>query len=318
MNREQHLFANMLFIRLVEEGIARRYQQQQMRCPTHLSIGQEATPVGVSDWLNKDDKAYSSHRAHAHYLAKGGDLNALIAELHGKVSGCTAGRGGSMHLCDMNVGFMASTAIVGNSIPLAVGHALSMKTRNEASIAVAYFGDGATEEGAFYEAMNFAALKKLPVLFVCENNLYSVYSPLHVRQPQGRDITGLSQSIGVSAMRLDGNDVIAVSDAMHSIKPKLLAGEGPYLLECMTYRHREHCGPNFDDHLGYRNEQEVLDWQAKDPLHLFRQQFSDKSQLAAFEQQKTSEYLSAIESAFEKAKSDDFPEISTRTDKVYA
>ena len=162
------LYQQMLRIRLVEEEIAKRYSEQKMRCPTHLSIGQEAVAVGVSSALTVEDKVYSSHRAHAHYLAKGGSVDKLIAELYGKQTGCTGGRGGSMHLCDLDAGFMASTAIVANSIPLAVGHALHLQTQNVEAISVAYFGDGATEEGAFYESLNFAVLKSLPVLFVCE------------------------------------------------------------------------------------------------------------------------------------------------------
>ena len=168
----------MTRIRMVEEAIAERYSEGKMRCPTHLSIGQEAVAVGVCSQLTPADYAMSTHRAHAHYLAKGGDLNRLIAEIYGKKTGCSGGLGGSMHLIDRDIGFMGSTAIVGNTIPVAVGMGLAIQNLNEDRISCVFFGDGSTEEGAFYEAASFAALRSLPVLFICENNFFSVYSPL--------------------------------------------------------------------------------------------------------------------------------------------
>lgn len=272
MNRLLEHYQNMLRIRRVEEAIATRYGEQQMRCPTHLSIGQEAAAVGVSACLTMKDKAYSSHRAHAHYLAKGGSLNALIAELYGKQTGCTGGRGGSMHLTDLSAGFVASTAIVGNSIPLAVGNALHQQVQKLDEISVTYFGDGATEEGAFYESANFAVVRKLPVLFVCENNRYSVYSPLTVRQPEDRSIVSLANAIGLNTAEVDGNDVEQVAAATAELVNGIRNGRGPALIECHTYRHREHCGPNFDDDLEYRPQDEVADWTARDPvLNMARQ-----------------------------------------------
>jgi pyruvate dehydrogenase E1 component alpha subunit len=154
------LQASMLRIRLVEESIANKYSEQKMRCPTHLSIGQEAIAVGVCSNLTNEDQVLSTHRAHAHYLAKGGGLNSMLAEIYGKVTGCSKGMGGSMHLIDKSVGFMGSTAIVGNTIPVAVGSALAMKIKNKRSLSCVFFGDGATEEGVFYESINFATVKK--------------------------------------------------------------------------------------------------------------------------------------------------------------
>lgn len=263
----------MLTIRLVEEEIAKRYSDQQMRCPTHLSIGQEAVAVGVSANLTREDKVYSSHRAHAHYLAKGGSLPALIAELYGKATGCTGGRGGSMHLSDLSAGFVASTAIVANSIPLAVGNALHQQVQKKNEVSVAYFGDGAVEEGAFYEAANFAVVRKLPILFVCENNRYSVYSNLSPRQPQNRNIHELAEAIGVTSVEVDGNDVEQVMAASGLLLKKVRAGEGPAFIECHTYRHREHCGPNFDDQLNYRDEREVDYWLNRDPIKQLERQY---------------------------------------------
>ena len=185
MNTEKkiNLLYQMLRIRMIEESLAENYSKQKMRTPVHLSIGQEAAAAASGAVLNKTDYAVSSHRAHAHYLAKGGNLNAMIAEIHGKVTGCCRGRGGSMHLIDQSVGFMGSTAIVGNTIPIGVGLGLSLQLNQGNNISCIYLGDGAIEEGVFYESLNFAVLKKLPVLFICENNLYSVYTPLHKRQP---------------------------------------------------------------------------------------------------------------------------------------
>lgn len=318
MDTLQRYYYEMLRIRMVEEAIATRYSEQKMRCPTHLSIGQEACAVGVSAHLTVADKAFSSHRAHAHYLAKGGSLVKLIAELYGKSTGCTGGRGGSMHLTDLACGFVASTAIVGNSIPVAVGQALHQKLQNKAQITVAYFGDGATEEGAFYEAANFAAVRQLPVLFVCENNRYSVYSDLSCRQPKGRSIVKLAEAIGLATAQTDGNDVVAVSDYAGALIENIRAGNGPALIELHTYRHREHCGPNFDDHLNYRAKQEVDEWLSKDPLQQLAMKLEQHrtwtSQYAAMQQQIQNE----IDSAFNEAEAAPYPNPDNNEKYLYA
>lgn len=260
------LQASMLRIRLVEESIANKYSEQKMRCPTHLSIGQEAIAVGVCSNLTNEDQVLSTHRAHAHYLAKGGCLNSMLAEVYGKVTGCSRGMGGSMHLIDKSVGFMGSTAIVGNTIPVAVGSALAMKINNKSSISCVFFGDGATEEGVFYESINFAIVRKLPILFICENNFYSVYSGLEVRQPKERRIFEMVRAIGIEANYGDGNNVLEVSELTKAARDKIMSGQGPQFLEFDTYRWREHCGPNYDNDIGYREEKEFLEWKKKDPL----------------------------------------------------
>ena len=260
------LFEEMLRIRLVEESIAEKYSEEKMRCPTHLSIGQEAISVGVCSNLTKKDQVLSSHRAHAHYLAKGGCLKSMLAEIYGKVTGCSKGMGGSMHLVDKSVGFMGSTAIVGNTIPVAVGSALAMKLKKKKTISCVFFGDAAIEEGVFYESVNFAVIHKLPVLFICENNLYSVYSGLEVRQPENRKIFEMVRAFQIDAKDGDGNDVLEVSRKVKEAKDKILLGEGPQFLEFYTYRWREHCGPNYDNDLGYRNEEEFMMWKKRDPL----------------------------------------------------
>ena len=266
---KKKLIESMLRIRLVEESIAERYSEQKMRCPTHLSIGQEAISVGVCANLTKQDQVLSTHRAHAHYLAKGGCLKSMIAEIYGKVSGCSKGMGGSMHLIDTSVGFMGSTAIVGNTIPVAVGLALEKKLHNKKSIACVFFGDGATEEGAFYESLNFAIIHSLPILFICENNLYSVYSGLEVRQPPKRKIYKMVKAMGISVHHGNGNDVEEVFRIVKHAKSNITQGGGPQFLEFDTYRWREHCGPNYDNDLGYREESEFLYWKKKDPLKVF-------------------------------------------------
>ena len=266
----------MLRIRLVEESIANKYSEQKMRCPTHLSIGQEAIAVGVCANLTLQDQVLSTHRAHAHYLAKGGCLNSMMAEIYGKASGCSKGMGGSMHLIDTSVGFMGSTAIVGNTIPVAVGLALEKKLTRKKSIACVFFGDGATEEGAFYESVNFAIIHSLPILFICENNLYSVYSGLEVRQPVDRKIYKMVRAMGISAQHGNGNDVEEVARKVKHAKTMILKSGGPQFLEFDTYRWREHCGPNFDNNIGYREESEFLKWKKKDPLKNFYSENSQK------------------------------------------
>ena len=270
------LFESMLRIRLVEESIANKYSEQKMRCPTHLSIGQEAIAVGVCVNLTSQDQVLSTHRAHAHYLAKGGCLNSMMAEIYGKASGCSKGMGGSMHLIDTSVGFMGSTAIVANTIPVAVGLALEKKLTRKKSIACVFFGDGATEEGAFYESVNFAIIHSLPILFICENNLYSVYSGLEVRQPVDRKIYKMVRAMGISAQHGNGNDVEEVARKVKHAKTMILKSGGPQFLEFDTYRWREHCGPNFDNNIGYREESEFLKWKKKDPLKNFYSENSQK------------------------------------------
>ncbi|MCX7121813.1 MAG: thiamine pyrophosphate-dependent dehydrogenase E1 component subunit alpha [Gammaproteobacteria bacterium] len=266
-----NLFYQMLRIRMIEEAIAENYPKQKMRTPVHLSIGQEAAAVASGAVLRKTDYAVGSHRAHAHYFAKGGNLNAMIAELHGKVTGCCRGRGGSMHLIDQSVGFMGSTAIVGNTIPIGVGLGLSIQLSADDRICCIYLGDGAVEEGVFYESLNFAVLKKLPVLFVCENNLYSVYTPLTKRQPSGRKIHEFVNAIGAETDLVeDGYNVLACYQSLQKMTDKVRTGNGPGFVEIYTYRYREHCGPNYDNDIGYRSISEYESWRQNDSIESYR------------------------------------------------
>jgi TPP-dependent pyruvate/acetoin dehydrogenase alpha subunit len=263
MTHTLFLQQQILRIRMIEEAIARKYSEQKMRCPVHLSIGQEATAVGVCSYLKRTDYAVSGHRAHAHYLAKGGDLKKMVAEIYGKKTGCCGGRGGSMHLVDLNAGFLGSTPIVGGSIPIGVGAAFGSLLKGEERVVAIFFGEGATEEGVFAESLNFAALKQLPLLFVCENNLYSVYSPLEVRQPKERSIPLLAEAHGIFALKGEGNLLSEVCLLAEKGIEHIREGRGPCLLELSTYRFREHCGPDVDP---YQPKDEVEYWKARDPL----------------------------------------------------
>ena len=265
----KHLLLQMRRIRHVEQEIARRYSEGQMRCPTHLSVGQEGVSAAVGLALRPTDLAVSGHRAHAHYLGKGGNLRAMIAEIYGRIDGCSRGKGGSMHLIDESVGFMGSTAIVGGTIPVGVGLAYGIQCRKADQVSCVFHGDAAVEAGVFYESVNFAVVKKLPVLFLCENNLYSVYSPLAGRQPEGRSIAAMARGIGIEADTGDGNDVVEVYEKTMAALAAIRAGSGPRFLEFSTYRWLEHCGPNYDNHIGYRIEAEFLEWKAREPIARF-------------------------------------------------
>ena len=260
------LFYQMLRIRMLGEKIAILYPEQEMRCPVHLCIGQEAIGVGVCANLSLKDYVLSNHRSHAHYLAKGGNLNAMIAEIYGKKTGCCKGKGGSMHLVDISAGFLGAVPIVASSIPIAVGVAFGSMMRRESRVTTVFFGDGAVEEGVFHESIDFAVLKNLSVVFICENNLYSVYSPISVRQPAGREIFKMAEAHGIDSYQGDGNSVTEVYQMAERAIRKARHGNGPTFLEFKTYRWREHCGPNYDNDLGYRTESEFKEWKQRCPV----------------------------------------------------
>ena len=262
----KRLFYQMFRIRMVGEKIAELYPEQEMRCPVHFCIGQEAVGVGVCANLSSKDYVLSNHRSHAHYLAKGGNLNAMMAEIYGKKTGCCKGKGGSMHLVDIAAGFLGAVPIVASSIPIAVGVALGLTMRGEKRATAVFFGDGAVEEGVFHESINFAVLKNLPVVFICENNMYSVYSPLSVRQPARREIFRLAAGHGMNSHQGDGNNVMEVYQMGQQAICRAKQGNGPTFLEFKTYRWLEHCGPNYDNDLGYRTESEFREWKQRCPL----------------------------------------------------
>jgi TPP-dependent pyruvate/acetoin dehydrogenase alpha subunit len=260
------LYTSLYRIRRVEEEVARVYPTDKIKSPVHLSIGQEAVAVGVCEALRPDDVVFGTYRSHAMYLAKGGDLNRMIAELYGKVTGCAKGKGGSMHLIDAAHGVMGASAVVGTTIPHAAGYAYALKYRRSDSIVVSFFGDGAADEGVFHESLNFAVLKRLPLIFVCENNSYAIMT--HQRSRQGHaDICGLARAHGLPAERIDDNDVLRLHERVGAATGALRAGTpGPFFFECMTYRWKEHVGPNEDYHLGYRSRDEAAPWMENDQV----------------------------------------------------
>lgn len=312
------LLRSMLRIRLVEEALADRYAEQEMRCPMHLCIGQEAIAVGMCAALRPHDGVFSNHRAHGHFLAKGGNLNAMVAELYGRSGGCCGGRGGSMHLIDLAAGFIGSTPIVGGTVPLAVGAAWAAALKGENKVYVVFFGDGCFEEGVIHESMNFAVLHRLPVIFVCENNGFSVYTRLNQRQPQ-RPIYRVAAAHGLAAYICDGNDIEATVNIAIEVVDAARRGGGPQFLELNTYRWREHCGPNFDNELSYRSPSEIDIGLAGCPIARFTEKLlltnpTIDAEVAQFK----AEICIEIDAAFEFALSSPKPSIDSATERVYA
>ena len=265
------MYVTMLRIRIFEERVAELVSPPaEIICPCHLYTGQEAVATGVCSALRKDDYVFSTHRSHGHYIAKGGDLKTLMAELYGKVTGCSKGRGGSMHLASPDVGLPGSSAIVAGTIPLAVGAALAFSIQKKNGVSVAFFGDGAAGEGAFYESLNFASLKKLPVIFVCENNLYSTHMPISACLAN-TDIYKMAEVFNMSSVRVDGNNVIEVFKVANKAIEDARCGKGPTLIECKTYRWRGHVGPNFDIDKGLRSEEELEYWLNRCPIKMLEE-----------------------------------------------
>ncbi len=316
INELKNIYKIAYKIRTCEEEIAKRYNEQEMRCPVHLSIGQELVPAIYANFISTEDYAVSTHRAHAHYLAKGGNLKKMIAEIYGKETGCSHGLGGSMHLVDKSVSFMCSTAIVGGTIPIGVGLALSSKIKNDNKISTVFLGDGACEEGVFYESLNFAALKDLPVIFICENNLYSVYSNLEVRQPKGRKLYELATAIGVKSSHADGYNIedtyTKLQEAINYVKKE----KKPFFIELDTYRFREHCGPNYDNDLGYREKKEYELFLKKDPL-LLLEKYINQHDLEKFIKSTKEEIQTEINEAFIFAKKSPWPKYEELTSYTF-
>lgn len=260
------MYRKMLRIRRVQERIERLYLEDNMRTPVHLCIGQEAIAVGMSQALRKEDYISSNHRSHGHYLAKGGDLKKLLAELHCKRTGCSKGVGGSMHLIAPHVGILGCSSIVGGGIPLGVGHALAAKMRGEKRVTAVYFGDGAADEGTLYESVNFAILKKLPVVFVLENNKWAVCSPSTSRQADINIFLKNDNQDLLQTARIDGNDVDTVYETALACVDRARRGAGPSFIECDTYRILGHAGCKSQEPTGYRDACEVEAWVARCPL----------------------------------------------------
>lgn len=310
-------FRGMQRIRRAEERIGELVQSREVRTPCHLSIGQEAIPVGICAALKSTDTVWGGHRSHGHYLAKGGDLNAMMAEVFGKATGCARGRGGSMHLVAPAQGVFGTVPLVAATIPLAVGAGLSAKLQGTGQVAVAFFGDGATDEGHFHESLNLAALYRLPVLFVCENNLYSTH--LTLKERRVKDNIGDSATLhGMAGVVLDGNDVTAVYLAAHQAAHRAGTGEGPTLLECRTYRWRGHVGPAADLEVGVGRQCELHEWQRCDPIELCRDLLSAGGVSAARLAEVSAEVSEEIEAAVRFARQSPCPDESELLHHVYA
>lgn len=258
-------YVKLRFIREVELLISEQYSEQIFRCPVHLSVGQEGVAVGVTMRLNPEDKVISTHRSHAHYLAKGGSLFKMFAELMGIQEGCCGGRGGSMHLQDSSVGFMGSIPIVGSSLPISLGLAYSEKMLHSNNIAVAFVGDAVLETGAFYETLNLMALKELPLLLVIEDNGYSTFADKSIRVPKRRETEKIVKGFGISFFSANGDLLKDVLDVCDEVVP-LVRENQPVVLEVNTFRFLEHCGPNNDDALGYRDPRETSSYPSRDPI----------------------------------------------------
>ena len=266
------LYRTMIRIRLCEESLVEPILRGEVHCPVHLYSGEEAIATGVCAALSNDDYVFGTHRSHGHYLAMGGSMQKLIAEIYGKESGCSRGRGGSMHIIEPEKGMMGAAPIVGSTISLALGAALASRIRKEKRVAVSFFGDGAAGEGVLYESLNFAALKKLPILFVCENNLYSTHMPIRECRPD-IPIYHIGRPYGISSVRVNGNDVLKVYETAQRALRLVRNGDGPAFIECVTYRLRGHVGPDDNiqgTHTDIRPKAEFDGWKRRDPVRSFR------------------------------------------------
>tara|TARA_B100000242_G_scaffold42437_1_gene25327 strand:- start:1084 stop:2034 length:951 start_codon:yes stop_codon:yes gene_type:complete len=302
--------------RAIDKRIIFEYPKQQIRCPVHLSIGQEGIASGISVALKKVDIVMSNHRSHAHYLSKGCSIDPFIAELYGKKNGVSGGKGGSMHLIDIKKNFYGSTPIVGSTIPIATGLAFSNKIKKkEDKIVVIYFGDGAFETGNFHECLNFASLHNLKILFVCENNFYSVYSSLNVRQNKNTKIFKTAKNYNIKSSQMMGYKSDLIYKKVKSLRNKIIETSRPYLIEFLTYRNYEHCGVNNDDDLNYRPKKQIKFWYDNCPLHYLKNKFKNMDKKFT-EIEKIVD--SKISKSFVKAKRSKFPNKNQLSTNVYA
>ncbi len=312
------LYRIMQTIRSVERKIEGEYKNDEMKTPIHLSIGQEAIAAGVCINLRKEDYLFGTHRSHAQYIAKGGDIKQMVAELYLRKTGCTSGRGGSMHLMAPDIGIYGSTAIVGGNLPLGTGTALASKIQKNDRVTAVFFGDGAADEGTFHESLNFASLKRLPVVYVCENNFYAINSRQLERQ-SGDNIYKIAQGYGIPAYQIDGNDVLKVSAFAEKAVERCRKGEGPTLLECVSYRWKGHIGTVDDLGAGYRSQEEYDYWVSKCPIKWYKEYLKCRDILnETLEESIQEEIDKVIKDAFEFAVASPKPQPEELLDFVYA
>ena len=312
-------YRSMFLIRRSEEEIADLSLRQEIKTPVHLAIGQEAIAVGITSSLTPADKIYSGHRGHAHYLALGASLNGLFAEVMGKETGVCKGMGGSMHLYDPDVGFQGSVPIVGGTIPIAVGAALACKYDNKRAIALCYFGDGAAEEGVLHESLNLAKIMELPILFICENNLYSSHLDIDLRQPSNR-ISRFAEAHKIGTTLLDGNDVISISASIKKVIENMREGGGPHFLEAVTFRWRGHVGPDINLDVGVRRSKKELEaWMKRDPIERLKLAILyGKQSLAEEISEIENDVNTKISEAIKLARSSPHPSSKNLLDFVYS
>lgn len=314
------LYRSMIRIRLTEESLVEPILKGDIKCPVHLYSGEEAVASGVCASLNKSDYIFGNHRSHGHYLAKGGDLAAMIAEIYCKETGCSKGRGGSMHLIDPENGVMGIVPIVSGTISLALGSALASKIRNDKRVTVSFFGDGATGEGVLHEALNFAGLKKLPIIFACENNLYSTHLPIREIRVNS-DISGMAAPYGIKSYRVEGNDVLKVFEVSKTAIEDCRSGNGPVFIEFLTYRYRGHVGPDDNiqgTHTDIRPKDEIEKWLEKDPLSILKNILLKGNIITEKEiDEIKEEVLSEVRKATEFAVKSDYPKPADLLKYVY-
>jgi TPP-dependent pyruvate/acetoin dehydrogenase alpha subunit len=302
------LYFSMLRIRKFQLKIEANYLGNEMKTPIHLYIGQEAIAVGVCANLRKEDYISSSHRSHGHYLAKGGDAKSLIAELYCKATGCSKGHGGSMHLVDISVGHYGSSSIVGGGIPIGTGMGLAIRMKKKPLVSVVFFSDGASDEGVLYESINFAVLKKLPVIYVLENNQYSVCSHVSSRQACDNIFHAMQPELMFTKM-IDGNDVLEVYETARQAVERTRSGRGPSFIECKTYRIRGHAGCESQDFTGYRTDEEVEKWKARCPLTTYQKKLLEAGVIQPHEIESMEKKIDAeLDEAFDCARKDPFPD----------
>jgi pyruvate dehydrogenase E1 component alpha subunit len=308
---------SLILIRAAEEKIGEEFGKAVIKCPCHLVIGQEAPAVGLTDHIGTGDRVFGAHRSHAHYLALGGDLHQLMAEVLGKETGCSKGMGGSMHLYQPQVGFHGSVPIVGSTIPIAVGAALSIQMDKTKNIAVSFLGDGATEEGVFHESLNFAANFRLPVIFIVENNLFSSHLHIDLRQPYNSTCR-FAEANGIPWIRVDGNDVAAVSRACLIATRQARSGKGPQFIEMVTYRWRGHVGDREDLDVGVKRKDDLNLWKKRDPIARLAKGMEKKKWLKTGELQRwRTEAEAAVHQAWDQASLDPYPEPEALLGRVY-
>ncbi|MEE9487251.1 MAG: thiamine pyrophosphate-dependent dehydrogenase E1 component subunit alpha [Candidatus Brocadiales bacterium] len=313
----REMYRQMLRIRRFEEKLVELYPVQDMRTPVHLCLGQEAVAVGVCLNLKKEDYMCSNHRGHGHCIAKGTDMKSMMAEFYGRKTGCSRGRGGSMHLVDPERGILGTSAIVGGGLPIAVGTALASSLRKDGRISVVFFGDGAVDEGVFHESLNFASFKKLPVFFVCENNFYATNSHQSARQPTD-NIVGLAKGYSIPSERVNGNDVTAVFKAARDAVKRVRSGEGPMFLECRTYRWKGHVGPDCDVEKGCRPREELERWVRRCPVKSFEELLLNENVMSKSEIDQVAKQVDEeIEAAVSFGRNSPFPDKDELMDHVY-